>query len=451
MGAFKKLLLSTLSFLILFVSSLSYFSAPEARAQSTNPWYNQSFTQWYTKVYDTQTSPPQEIFGERYTAAQVQWVMYSLIAMFPNFAQTAITCIFKGGGVDSCAAQNPMVAMDTSTQPYVEKGVLATLFNPNRSLSGVNYVREKLASLSIIPEAQAQNAGFGFYALGPVQNIWQKSRDIMYGLFVIIIIVFAFMIMFRVKLNPQTVVSIQSAIPKIIITLILVTFSYAIAGLMIDLMYVVIGLVALIFTQFDFIQGGSGRWEKVFTLLTDGPGGAFGIGGIIGWLTGIFWPFAVAFFQTIFYLFGLGGAGGVGLGILWGILAFFLTIGVFIWLLLTSVKVFILLIRTYITILISVIFSPFLIGFGAIGPIGGFGTWLKNLVANLAVYPVAGALLMLCVLFLSATYPEVNNNLHNFLQLGDSQISNILNIVRDGAKAGRFKSAETRYCTYTME
>ena len=35
------------------------------------------------------------------------------------------------------------------------------------------------------------------------------------------------MIMFRSKLNPQTSVSIQLALPKIVVSLILVTFSYA--------------------------------------------------------------------------------------------------------------------------------------------------------------------------------------------------------------------------------
>lgn len=425
MSRYKKLLLSFLSFLILFASSLPFFSAPEVKAQNTNPWYNQTFPQWYTKVYDTSTSPPQEIFGERYTAAQVQWVLYSLVAMFPNMAQPSIICILKGGDTNSCADQNPLVSENTVTLPQDNRSVFAVLFNPNRAPSGVNYVREKLASLSIIPEAHAQNAGFGFYALGPVENIWRECRDVMYGLFVLIIIVFAFMIMFRVRLNPQTVVTIQTAIPKIIITLILVTFSYAIAGLMIDLMYVAIGLLALIFTQFGFIAAGTGTWSKIFSLMTDGPGGFLGVGGIIGWMVGICWAIAVSFFSTMGYFFSLGGAGNAGIGAIVFILAILLTIGVFVWLILTIGKVFILLIKTYIQILISVIFSPFIIGFGAIAPTGGFSGWLKGLVSSLAVYPTAAALLMLCVLFLGATYTDVRNNLESFLQVPAGSITNI--------------------------
>ena len=200
MGKFRKLVLSLLSFLILFTSSLTYFAVPKVAAQDTNPWYFQSFSQWYTKVYDTQTSPPQEIFGERYTAAQVQWVIYSLISLVVYPAKQTISCIFKGGGADSCIASNPIAIDNPNPKPFENKGVLATLFDSKRSFSGVNYVRSKLAFVNIVPQAEAQTEGFGFRALNPVQNIWRICRDIMYGFFVIIIILFAFMvIVFRVN------------------------------------------------------------------------------------------------------------------------------------------------------------------------------------------------------------------------------------------------------------
>jgi len=65
----------------------------------------------------------------------------------------------------------------------------------------------------------------------------------------------AFMIMFRVRISPQTVITVQSALPKIIFTLILITFSYAIAGFLIDLMYVVIGIFSFIVTQGGIFDG----------------------------------------------------------------------------------------------------------------------------------------------------------------------------------------------------
>jgi hypothetical protein len=42
------------------------------------------------------------------------------------------------------------------------------------------------------------------------------------------------------KLNPQTVISVENALPKIIVALLLITFSYAIVGFLIDFMYLFI-------------------------------------------------------------------------------------------------------------------------------------------------------------------------------------------------------------------
>src|SRR3989344_4824066 len=70
---FKKLLLIFLSVNILLLSGFSPF-VRSARAQEST-WFRQSFYEWYTKVYDTDATPADEIYGERYTAAQVEWVI----------------------------------------------------------------------------------------------------------------------------------------------------------------------------------------------------------------------------------------------------------------------------------------------------------------------------------------------------------------------------------------
>ena len=77
----KKLSLILLSS-VLFLNSMfmpfAVAKAAEDDPQST--WYNQTFEGWFVKVYGDE-SPPSEIFGERYTAAQVQWILYSLVAL----------------------------------------------------------------------------------------------------------------------------------------------------------------------------------------------------------------------------------------------------------------------------------------------------------------------------------------------------------------------------------
>lgn len=89
--------------------------------------------------------------------------------------------------------------------------------------------------------------GIGFCGLSPLTQIWSIFRDFVYLLFAFVFVVVGLGIMLRVKIDPRTVMSVQNQIPKIIISLILVTFSLAIAGLLVDLMYVVTAVVLNLF------------------------------------------------------------------------------------------------------------------------------------------------------------------------------------------------------------
>jgi hypothetical protein len=78
LGRTKKLFIAF--FLSVFL--LTTFSIPFADAQT---WYDQDFmgpNGFYAKVNDTDN--PTEIFGERYTTAQVQWVVYGFGAFLIN-------------------------------------------------------------------------------------------------------------------------------------------------------------------------------------------------------------------------------------------------------------------------------------------------------------------------------------------------------------------------------
>src|SRR5690606_17169499 len=86
-----------------------------------------------------------------------------------------------------------------------------------------------------------------FAGLLPLMGIWTAMRNIVYLLFVLIFIILGLGIMFRLQIDPRAVLSIQSQLPRIVIALILVTFSYAIAGFLIDLMYLSLFLIINIF------------------------------------------------------------------------------------------------------------------------------------------------------------------------------------------------------------
>ncbi len=401
---FKKLLISFLIGTTLFLSF-----APFSQAKAEANWYDQSFQEWYGKVYDT--SNPNEIFGERYTAAQVQWIVYSLFAfVIPD--KPTVQCIMSGD-LTSCLDQikGLLGIADAGINPGVptkQESLTSLVFSSNRPLSFISYAKNLGNKMSLVSKVNAQAPGFGFDALEVIRSLWIASRNIVYGLLVLIAIILAFMVMFRMKIAPQVVISIQSAIPKILIALILVTFSYAIAGLLVDLMYVVTGIISLAIT--------SGVGEDIFTkdpavIFRFMTTGFIGINSQVGVSVGIFgvlifylFIFTVAMFLALFAangglvsLFATFGIIGGAVSLLTIIALVIMTIVVFF----TTFKIWWMLIKAFAQILLLTIAAPFQIAFGAIIPSMGFGSWLKSMAANLAVFPITGLFLILSFVFLA--------------------------------------------------
>lgn len=412
----KKLLLSTLSVLILLLS----FAPSLAKAEDINPftgigpWYNQSLGQFYSKVHDD--SNPSEIFGERYTTAQIDWIIWTIL-MWPitkTIGPEIPICVITGD-IGECfkevVSQDSIQNMNIAQKPAgPQKTLLATIFE-DRPLSGVTYFKNVLRRHSIIPEAQAQE-GFGFTrALDPVLDMWKAVRDITYGIFVIVVVVLSFMIMFRVKISPQIVISAQSALPKLVVAILLVTFSYAIAGLLVDLMYVVFGIVSVVGRSI-FPEGAQPSSVTVFNFITKGGGNAFDLPfGAAALIVLYLVLFTLSFFIVMTTLMGLifGGLaafiGGFLLGAtfatgLGGLLIILAVILLLVMIVVFGFKIIWMLIKTFVNVLLLTIFAPFQIAIGVLVPSLGFGAWLKNFITNLSVFVVTGTLFLLSFIFL---------------------------------------------------
>jgi len=74
----------------------------------------------------------------------------------------------------------------------------------------------------------------GFTALSSIVGLWNWSRNLVYALFIIILIAVAFMILFRQSLGGQQYVTLTNSMPSLVISLVLITFSYPICALFID-------------------------------------------------------------------------------------------------------------------------------------------------------------------------------------------------------------------------
>lgn len=303
---------------------------------------------------------------------------------------------FLGGG-----GPLPVTTLSDGT-PVYNRGALGAVGNMVGQLiakppvSTVEYVADLGSSLGVAKPAYAQTTGIGWQALSPVLALWKAFRNVAYLIFVLIFIVVGFMIMFRAKINPQTVISVQAALPNLIITLILITFSYAIASLLIDLIYVLIYLGVGIFSMAGvFSDGGAAAKEMLFNKslmqLAFTDSGVFlgqsanSIGDIVNSILGGSSEFVIGETGAEKIIPGLAGQA-------FSLLAYLIILFAVIF---SMFKLLFQLLISYIGIIIGVIFAPFQILFNALPGSNSFMNWLKTMLSNILVFPAAGLMFLL--------------------------------------------------------
>ena len=434
----RKLLISILLGLVTLFSFAPYWQAfAQSSSGTTGTWYNQDFNSWAGKVYDKNN--PSDIFGERYTAAQVEWVIYGLFAFAISKTATGgdlALCLISNVDPTACANEaqtlgnqlKQIQSQEQKNQGYLEQknqSLASEIFNSNRPLSGIAYVRNRLQKLSLVTPVQAQSAGFGYTtALLPIQPFWAATRNVAFSFFVLVTIVFAFLIMFRVKLNPQTVITVQSAIPKIILSLVAVTFSYAIAGFMVDFMYIIIGIISLAMSG---ITPGSLDPKAYFDLMTTGilHTGIWGFLGVFG-IVFILPPIII-----ILVLGGVSAAMTASIGLFIALILVLIIGVIFVWMAIRTIWT---LVKTLAIFLITVVFSPLTLVLGTFIPQFSFGSWIRTLLSQLGVFVTVGTLCSLSLVF----------GLQGFQILSQSQntaLNSILQIISSFPLFGPFMAA----------
>jgi hypothetical protein len=342
-------------------------------------------------------APPGEIFGERYTHAQVWWIIYSVI----NFTLGASTtdCAANGAAVGGTDPGSAATKWTTYTNCLKGTGEIPSEFTSQqrdwgifalasmsdqmlytKPISGIKYVEYVAQNIVGVPEANAQQPGFGFNTLQPLQSIWAASRNAAYGLMTLAVVILAFMIMFRMRISPQASVTVMSAIPRIIIGLLLITFSYEIAGFLVDLAYVVQGIIA-------FLVANSGlRMDNdvidLFNMMNNVSWGIVSFGIVV---VGITLVLAVVIGGL------LSGPTG-GLSVIASIVIVVLVLILFV---IALVKVFWLLLKSYVMVIFHIIALPFAaLGYVA-SPTGNmFLQVLRSLAGHVSVFVTISVVVM---------------------------------------------------------
>lgn len=356
---------------------------------------------------------------------------------------------------------------------YIPSGAMGATTNMVASLysqpvSGIEYIAQVKDSFLGKP-AYAQ--GVGFAGLQPLLPLWKTLRNVVYILASLVFVIMGIMIMLRVKISPQAVVTIQSAIPKVVTALILVTFSYAIAGLIIDISNLFLSLCLGLF----FNAGGKSFGEDLFgiKIITGNFNPLSWLGNAVMWAinaTGIFGhPYSLtnltnSDFGTLNDLavraipaasgillgeivgqiflgvllggigsgiFGAAGqtlgsglgsvVGNIGGGLLGGLLLpIVMAILIVIWL----IKLYFGLLKCYITLIFKIIIGPLEIAVGAFPNTKiGFSSWIMSIIANISVFPIT-VLFLVFINYLTdlLTQGPITGNITNPLWI-PSQIS----------------------------
>ncbi len=335
-----------------------------------------------------------------------------------NNIATAFTCTL--GAVGCGTDQNNLVDNRRLLNSPLGIGVqgMAYLFM-RPPITTTEYLAAVGERAGLVPKTYAQ--GLTFARLNPIFPIWKTLRDIAFAALSIVLLFDGFVIMFRGKINPQTVAKIENTIPNIIITMILIAFSMPIAALIIDLMYVAIAAgIALLGGAVGEPSGAIAESVKTYT--TGGLPQLFGEtfklaipfwdeakGSMLGGLAGASLPFVIP------AALGLGAASGgilfllIPAGIIGGALLGGLTTGgpvnfmsalspffiliMLVYLLFLVSRLFFILLSCYIQIVISIIFSPILLLQNALPGQESFGNWWRGILGNCLAFVVTALLL----------------------------------------------------------
>lgn len=374
---------------------------------------------------------------------------------------SALSCLIVG--VDSIDPKQKCLGIDPKTRQigYVEgqggaiggmTTLITMLYTPPMHTS--DYFKHIAGNFGIVKPVYAQTTGIGFQGLSPLLPLWITFRNISYLIFVVVFLLIGIAIMLRVKVDQRTVMSIENQLPNIIVGILLITFSFAIAGFFIDLMYVAIYLVAGVLSNaapganingavvgiqgqnpFEFASGSLGgigaiannpasSVGNIVASLFDGPI-IRTVFAAIGIYSGFFYgtqmaqwmaPAAAAVAGAIPGIgagVGLGvGAAIMGVGVaLAGIFAnsvlgyfvqalVFLVIGLAI--LIALFRLWMTLLFAYIYFLLDVILAPFFILGGILpGSPVNLELWIRDMLANLSVFPVTIAMFLLGRIFMT--------------------------------------------------
>lgn len=360
-----------------------------------------------------------------------------------NNQMVGVILAAAGGNCDSTTNSNCPQALDYRRSALAGLTNIAVATYTNPPASTYAFVQDIGKTLGFHHQVEAQ--GIGFAGLTALLPIWKGFRNIAYALLAVIMIVIGFMVMFRKKIDPKTVVTVQNAIPRIVVALLLVTFSYAIVGILIDLMYLsIILIISIISSATGDTLGKAVSFGMTFNMhvpsvsnpnpfsgttasLTTPEVTSILLSGGVGKLLGFFFGSGWGAYNDLSSMLGNAVVGAVGQpaatvatyagsifgflvggpkGALYGTLLngpVLLGVILIIVLIFGFIRLVFMLLDAYINILIALLTAPFQLMMEAIPGTNSFNSWFRNILSKLLTFPITIALLLVSAILTSQT------------------------------------------------
>lgn len=264
----------------------------------------------------------------------------------------------------------------------------------------IAYVKESIQNPFGATPAYAQ--GLGFSSLRPVLNLWRLFRNLAYFFFVILFLIVGIMIALR-KEGGKTAITIQQALPKMVVSLLLITFSYAIAGFMIELMYLAIYLMIGVFSTPNSIDNQL-AWSNLSQIAFQRSifeNGANLFTSVANNVASNFAEMVADIMGSLQQSDAISDVVGIGAGLI-----MFLVIAVA--LLVNLFRIFFGLLKAYAGLFFSVIFAPIQLLIGAMPGQNTFGAWIQGILSNLLVFPTVIFFILIANYF--TYHPDFNSS-----------------------------------------
>ena len=275
-------------------------------------------------------------------------------------------------------------------------------------VSSIEYVHYMAGNFGFGEKAYAQAGYTGYSNLYDLRLLWRNFRNVAYGIMVIAFVLIGIAVMLRVRIDPRTVMTVQNQIPKIIIGILLITFSYAIAGFMVDLMWF------MTYVGIDSVTSTEGVKEKATQYILESPiyffdkvfeagdgRGLWSTSGRVAEQVNNILVSALATGESCIETHGWFNLPDVNLGDCLG--SIFDWIGQYVWrfiilaaFLIALIRLWFTLLKAYAFIILDVIAAPLWIAAGAIpGSSLNFSSWFRHITAHLLLFPAAATLITL--------------------------------------------------------